>query len=94
MAALGSSVVEGPGCSDPARTPEPGPARGRDLPILAGRVRLGAIPGPGQVWTEAVGLHEDAVRTSEKKARFEEQVALRNERLVARQARAHISHIA
>ncbi|SMX27409.1 Bicarbonate transport system permease protein CmpB [Pelagimonas phthalicica] len=44
---------------------------------------LGAIPGPAQVWTEAVNLHEDAVAKAEKKAAHEERVAKRNERLIA-----------
>ncbi|SPJ24096.1 ABC transporter permease [Palleronia abyssalis] len=52
--------------------------------ILAPQVQtsLGAVPGPAQVWQEAQGLHADAVRTGEQRARFEEMVALRNERLV------------
>ncbi len=44
---------------------------------------LGAIPGPGAVWTEAVNLHEDAVRKAEREAVFMERVAERNERLIA-----------
>jgi len=41
---------------------------------------LGAIPGPGQVWEEAVNLHEDAVAKGESRAKFEAQVATLNER--------------
>jgi len=41
---------------------------------------LGAIPGPAQVWTEAVNLHEDAVQKGVARAEFEEKVALLNER--------------
>ncbi|MEM6386910.1 MAG: ABC transporter permease [Pseudomonadota bacterium] len=41
---------------------------------------LGAIPGPSQVWTEAVNLHEDAVAKGESRAKFEAQVATLNER--------------
>ncbi|MEL6959901.1 MAG: ABC transporter permease [Pseudomonadota bacterium] len=41
---------------------------------------LGAIPGPSEVWTEAVNLHEDAQNKAESRARFEEQVATLNER--------------
>ena len=41
---------------------------------------LGAIPGPQQVWTEAVNLHEDAVAKGESRAKFEAQVAQLNER--------------
>ena len=44
---------------------------------------LGAIPGPAQVWAEAVNLHEDAQRKAAKQAQFEERLALRNERLIA-----------
>ena len=44
---------------------------------------LGAIPGPAQVWTEAVNLHEDARAKAEKKAAFEAKVAQLNERLIA-----------
>ncbi len=41
---------------------------------------LGAIPGPSQVWTEAVNLHEDAVAKGESRAAFEAKVAQLNER--------------
>ena len=41
---------------------------------------LGAVPGPSQVWTEAVNLHEDALAKAESKAKFEAQVAQLNER--------------
>ncbi|SIO06265.1 ABC transporter permease [Vannielia litorea] len=52
---------------------------------LAPRVQtsLGAVPGPVQVWGEAVNLHEDAVAKSAKKAKFEEMVAKRNDKLIA-----------
>ncbi|MEL6514998.1 MAG: ABC transporter permease [Pseudomonadota bacterium] len=43
---------------------------------------LGAVPGPQQVWTEAVNLHEDAQAKAESKAKFEAQVAKLNERRV------------
>ena len=43
---------------------------------------LGAIPGPAQVWTEAVNLHEDAVAKGESRAKFEAQVAKLNERRI------------
>ncbi len=43
---------------------------------------LGAIPGPSQVWTEAVNLHEDAVAKGESRAKFEAQVAELNERRI------------
>jgi len=41
---------------------------------------LGAIPGPSQVWEQAVNLHEDAQAKADSKARFEAQVAQLNER--------------
>ncbi|MBJ3763739.1 ABC transporter permease [Maribius pontilimi] len=53
--------------------------------VLAPQVQtsLGAVPGPAQVWSEARGLHADAVRTGESRARFQEQVATLNERRIA-----------
>ena len=52
---------------------------------LAPRVEtsLGAVPGPAQVWHEAVLLHEDAQAKAAKKAKFETMVAARNEKLIA-----------
>ena len=44
---------------------------------------LGAIPGPAQVWQEAVGLHEAAMKTAADKKVFEDRVAARNEKLIA-----------
>ncbi|MBY6004509.1 ABC transporter permease [Salipiger bermudensis] len=44
---------------------------------------LGAVPGPAQVWEEAVNLHEDAQAKAAKKAKFETMVAARNEKLIA-----------
>ena len=43
---------------------------------------LGAVPGPAQVWEEAVNLHQDAVAKAEKRAKFEDMVAQRNQRLI------------
>ena len=43
---------------------------------------LGAIPGPAQVWTEAVNLHEDAQAKAASRAKFEAQVAKLNERRI------------
>ena len=53
--------------------------------VLAPTVQtsLGAIPGPAQVWSEAVNLNADAVRKAESRARFQEQVATLNERRAA-----------
>ncbi len=44
---------------------------------------LGAVPGPQQVWTEALNLHKDAQAKAQSKAEFEAKVAQLNERLVA-----------
>ncbi|MFZ3582834.1 ABC transporter permease [Loktanella sp. DJP18] len=51
---------------------------------LAPRVvtSLGAIPGPVAVWSEARGLHADAVAKWDKKAQFEDRLAERNAKLV------------
>ncbi len=53
--------------------------------VLAPKVEtsLGAVPGPGQVWEEAVNLHEDAVAKAEKRAEFQAKVDQLNERLIA-----------
>ncbi|WP_420003573.1 ABC transporter permease [Arenibacterium sp. LLYu02] len=44
---------------------------------------LGAIPGPSQVWSEAVLLHQDAVAKAEKEAEFNDRVEQRNAKLIA-----------
>ncbi len=44
---------------------------------------LGAIPGPGAVWAEAVNLHQDAVEKSSKEAEFYARLDERNARLIA-----------
>ncbi|MEL6644228.1 MAG: ABC transporter permease [Pseudomonadota bacterium] len=44
---------------------------------------LGAIPGPAEVWEQAVNLHQDAGQKAASEARFHEQVATLNERRVA-----------
>ncbi|WP_417718609.1 ABC transporter permease [Salipiger sp.] len=53
--------------------------------VLAPKVQtsLGAVPGPAQVWEEAVNLHEDARAKAAKQEKFEEMVAKRNEKLIA-----------
>ncbi|MEO0945077.1 MAG: ABC transporter permease, partial [Pseudomonadota bacterium] len=43
---------------------------------------LGAIPGPAQVWEQAVNLHEDAQAKAASKLEFEAKVAQLNERRV------------
>ncbi len=52
--------------------------------FLAPKVQtsLGAIPGPAQVWSSAVDLHQDAMEKAEKEAVFYERVEMRNERLI------------
>lgn len=44
---------------------------------------LGAVPGPAQVWEQAVNLNADAVREREKAAAFYERQEVRNAQLVA-----------
>ncbi len=44
---------------------------------------LGAIPGPAQVWEQAVNLHEDAMSKGEARAKFQAQVEQLNERRIA-----------
>ncbi len=44
---------------------------------------LGAVPGPAQVWEEAVGLHADAMRERQKEAAFYDRQDTRNAKLVA-----------
>ncbi|MEL6959692.1 MAG: ABC transporter permease [Pseudomonadota bacterium] len=41
---------------------------------------LGAIPGPAQVWEQAINLHEDAQAKAQSRADFEAKVAQLNER--------------
>ncbi|MEM1432012.1 MAG: ABC transporter permease [Pseudomonadota bacterium] len=43
---------------------------------------LGAVPGPAQVWEEAVNLHEDARAKAESRAEFDAKVAELNQRLI------------
>ncbi|MDF1668662.1 MAG: ABC transporter permease [Roseovarius sp.] len=52
--------------------------------VLAPTVQtsLGAIPGPAQVWSEAVNLHKDAQAKAESRVKFETQVATLNERRI------------
>ena len=52
--------------------------------MLAPQVQtsLGAVPGPGQVWEEAVNLHEDAIAKAEKQAKFETMVEKRNQKFI------------
>ena len=52
---------------------------------LAPRVQtsLGAVPGPAQVWEQAVNLNADAIREREKEAAFYERQEARNAELIA-----------
>ncbi|WP_323765423.1 ABC transporter permease [Marinovum sp.] len=43
---------------------------------------LGAVPGPAEVWVEAVNLHADAQAKAAKREKFETMVAARNDKLV------------
>ncbi|GAA6161808.1 ABC transporter permease [Ruegeria sp. HU-ET01832] len=43
---------------------------------------LGAVPGPAQVWSEAVSLHQDAQAKAAKKAKFEAMVEKRNQKFI------------
>ena len=43
---------------------------------------LGAVPGPAEVWEQAINLHEDAVSKAAKEAQFNERLAERNQRLI------------
>jgi len=63
---------------------------------LAPRVQtsLGAIPGPVQVYDEAVLLHQDARAKAEKAAAFEARVDRRNERLIAQGKADQVKDIA
>ncbi|MDK3017799.1 ABC transporter permease [Pseudodonghicola flavimaris] len=51
---------------------------------LAPRVQtsLGAIPGPSQVWEEAVNLHHDAIAKAEKERDHYQRVEARNQRFI------------
>lgn len=64
--------------------------------IFAPKVQtsLGAVPGPGAVWTEAVNLNEDAKAKAAKQAKFETMVATRNEKLIAAGKEDQVKNIA
>ncbi len=51
---------------------------------LAPRVQtsLGAVPGPAQVWEQAIVLHQDAQAKAAKRDKFYEQVEKRNQKLI------------
>ncbi|MEM8659055.1 MAG: ABC transporter permease, partial [Pseudomonadota bacterium] len=53
--------------------------------MLAPQVQtsLGAIPGPAQVFEQAVNLHKDAQREADKAVAFQERQEARNAKLVA-----------
>lgn len=52
--------------------------------VLAPKVQtsLGAIPGPAEVWEQAVWLNEDAANKAAREAQFYERVEQRNQRLI------------
>ncbi|MEM7503620.1 MAG: ABC transporter permease [Pseudomonadota bacterium] len=54
--------------------------------VLAPRVHtsLGAIPGPAQVWAQAVNLYDDHLAEREKAARFYERQEVRNAKWIER----------
>ncbi|NVK13183.1 MAG: ABC transporter permease [Rhodobacteraceae bacterium] len=54
--------------------------------VLAPKVQtsLGAIPGPGAVWSEAVNLHQDARAKAAKERAHSEKVEARNQRFIDR----------
>ncbi|QPM91338.1 ABC transporter permease [Pseudooceanicola algae] len=43
---------------------------------------LGAIPGPAQVWDEAVALNQAAIETASEKRDFQDRVDARNQRFI------------
>ena len=43
---------------------------------------LGAVPGPAQVWDEAVSLHQDAAAKTAKREKFEAMVEKRNQKFI------------
>ena len=43
---------------------------------------LGAVPGPSQVWHEAVNLHQDATAKAAKEAKFYDRVDARNQKMI------------
>ncbi len=47
------------------------------------KTSLGAIPGPGAVWEQAVVLHNDHVAEKQKAAEFKARQDARNDRLIA-----------
>ncbi|EEB84537.1 ABC transporter permease [Roseobacter sp. GAI101] len=53
--------------------------------ILAPKVQtsLGAVPGPAQVWEQAISLNADAIRERKKEAAFYDRQDVRNAKLVA-----------
>lgn len=62
--------------------------------VLAPQVQtsLGAVPGPGQVWTQTLNLWDDHVREREKADAFYERQDLRNAKLEAEGKTDKIKH--
>lgn len=53
---------------------------------------LGSVPGPAQVWDQAVALNQDAKRESQREADFYARQDERNERLIAEGQPDKVSH--
>ncbi len=45
---------------------------------------LGAVPGPAQVWEQAVNLNRDAQQKAAKEAKFYQRLEARNQKLIAK----------
>ena len=70
------------------------PLLGRRL-VLAPQVKtsLGAIPGPAQVWEQAVVLHKDHLQEKQKAGQFYERQAARNDALIAAGREGDVSRV-
>ena len=55
---------------------------------------LGAVPGPAQVWSEAVNLHEDAQAKAAKEAKFYDRLEARNQKYIEKGQPEKVKHIA
>jgi len=63
--------------------------------VLAPQVKtsLGAIPGPAQVWEQAVVLHKDHLQEKQKAGQFYERQAARNDALIAAGREGDVSRV-
>ncbi|GAA6163469.1 ABC transporter permease [Pelagimonas sp. KU-00592-HH] len=55
---------------------------------------LGAVPGPAQVWSEAVNLHEDAQAKAAKEAKFYDRLEARNQKYIEKGQPEKVKNIA